>query len=173
MLAWAQRVGHARRLPRFEYRGQIRVFLTVSTFERHFAFSDPKVAEHTASQLLQLASAQPVEITAYCFMRDHAHVLLRGQDETADIAAAIAHWKQATGYWYRRLKRQRLWQVNYWDRVLRQRDRSTEVIRYIVSNPLRGGLAERLDDYPFIGSSRFSRSELIRVAETGRMPRPG
>ena len=50
---------------------------------------------------------------------------------------------------------------NYWDRALRERDYSREILEYLLSDPLRSGLVQRLEDYPFIGSVRWTQRELI------------
>ena len=42
----------------------------------------------------------------------------------------------------------RLWQPGYFDRALRAEEDVRRVARYIVANPLRAGLCERIGDYP-------------------------
>ena len=41
-----------------------------------------------------------------------------------------------------------LWQQGYYDRALRKEDDLVKMARYIVANPLRAGLVEKLGDYP-------------------------
>jgi REP element-mobilizing transposase RayT len=41
-----------------------------------------------------------------------------------------------------------VWQNGFHDHALRQEEDLAEVARYIVANPLRAGLVERLGDYP-------------------------
>lgn len=42
----------------------------------------------------------------------------------------------------------RLWQEGFYDHALRRGEDAAEIARYIVTNPLRAGLVERLGDYP-------------------------
>ena len=133
---WSAVVGHASRSPNCLYVGQIRLFFTACTRERALTFADPAVVAVVGSQLLNTCQRADVEVTAYCFMRDHVHALIAGKTDCAEIGAAIGRWKQVSGYWYRKQRSGRLWQVNYWDRVLRQRDHSGEVVRYILSDPI-------------------------------------
>jgi len=41
-----------------------------------------------------------------------------------------------------------LWQQGFHDRALRREDDLVKMARYVVANPLRAGLVERLGDYP-------------------------
>jgi hypothetical protein len=42
----------------------------------------------------------------------------------------------------------RLWQDGFHDRAVRRDEDIVAIARYIVANPLRAGLVERLADYP-------------------------
>jgi len=105
-------------------------------------------------------------------MPDHAHVLLTGLSETAHIPTVISKWKQLTGYHGRAKARphNRLWQGNYMDRVLRAKDHMLQYVRYIVSDPVRSSIVERLEDYQWIGSERWSREDLIEIAAISDAP---
>ncbi|MNE68641.1 hypothetical protein D3C80_1643130 [compost metagenome] len=43
----------------------------------------------------------------------------------------------------------RLWQKGFHDHALRREEDVKAVARYVVANPLRAGLVEKLADYPF------------------------
>ena len=152
---------------RSQYRGFVRVFITATTRRRRPAFRAASVAQHTISELLRTAQIARVEVSAYCVMPDHVHILLAGLTEDSCVPVAVRSWKQATGYWYRKERGERLWEPNYWDRVLRQRDHSRTILEYMLSDPLRSGLVQHLQDYPFIGSVRWTQAELIGFGEAG------
>jgi hypothetical protein len=42
-----------------------------------------------------------------------------------------------------------LWQPNFHDRALRIDEDRKAVARYVIANPVRAGLVERVGDYPF------------------------
>jgi len=46
----------------------------------------------------------------------------------------------------------RLWQINFYDHVLRTEENTMNVVYYISSNPMRKGLVDNFDKYPFLGS---------------------
>ncbi len=41
-----------------------------------------------------------------------------------------------------------IWQANYYDHAIRQDEDLRQIARYIVANPLRAGLVEKINDYP-------------------------
>jgi hypothetical protein len=58
--------------------------------------------------------------------------------------------------------------------VLREDIEEAATIRYIIDNPVRGGLVKRPADYPFTGSTRYTMEELEQLAipsDESKMPR--
>ena len=106
-----------------------------------------------------------MDITAYCFMPDHVHLIVEGREDTSDLRRFIARAKQYSGFEYaRRHQQDRLWQRYGFERVLRT-DESTQVaVRYVLENPVRKGLVEHPRDYPFIGSSVYPLDDLLEFA---------
>ena len=47
------------------------------------------------------------------------------------------------------------WQTSVWDHFLRGDERLEQVVEYVLNNPVRSGLIERLCDYRVSGSSVF------------------
>ena len=41
-----------------------------------------------------------------------------------------------------------------------------EVVKYIVANPVRAGLAQAVDEYPFVGSLIYSLKDLISITSS-------
>ena len=94
-------------------------------------------------------------------MPDHAHLLLEGVIETADLAEAMRAWKQRTGYDWKRRHGTSLWQEGFHDRVLRSEEDTPAVVRYVLENPVRARLVSAVTNYPWIGSSRYSIEQLV------------
>jgi REP element-mobilizing transposase RayT len=98
-------------------------------------------------------------------MPDHLH-FLAGTSEGGDLLSLMHSFKQKTGWWFKnhyaagglkasptlRKHRPALWQKSYYDHILRREEDIGDVIRYIVENPVRGGLVDRAEDYPFAGT---------------------
>ena len=153
------------RLPDFPYTGEYRYFLTFCTHDRQRAFVDSGVVDLTLSQFVRSAADHGFEIPAYCFMPDHVHLLVSGTREDSDLKKFASSAKQFSGYAYRQKTGKRLWQPSYYEHVLRDEDDTWGVAWYIVANPVRAGLTDRLDDYPFIGSCTTTRTELLHSVQ--------
>ena len=137
------------------------------TFRRYEYFADAEIADVVRSEFLRTAAAYTVEATAYCFMPDHVHALVEGKTASADIRKCLSMFRQRTGRSQQRHGRQRLWQEGYVDRVLRREEATRDVLRYIVTNPIRAGLCADVRTYRWIGSSRYSIEELLSELTDG------
>ena len=97
-------------------------------------------------------------------MPDHLHLLV-GADAEADLVGFLKSLKQRTGWWFRnrhlagslKASPTSLWQKSYYDHVVRSEEDLLQIARYIVGNPVRAGLVESPEDYPFSGSLVWGR----------------
>ena len=128
------------RLPNFSYKGVHRYFLTICTFNRQRLFASPATVQDTLLQFRKTAEEEGFEISAYCFMPDHCHLLIEGLATGSDFKRFCKLAKQRSGGVYARKRGGRLWQEGYHDRVLREGDSSLTVARYSLGNPVRAGL---------------------------------
>ena len=149
------------RLPHYQYCGVARYFLTICTQNRVEYFRDAWAVSLVLDQFFYTAREKRIAVPAYCAMPDHLHLLAEGESERSDLKQFVNLAKQRAAYRFTKQCGKRLWQEGYYERVLRVEDNSEEVIRYIVTNPIRGGLVQRVTDYPFWGSSLYSREELL------------
>ncbi len=156
------------RLTTFDYTGPYRYFLTFCTAGRHSVFEDETTVNTALAQILRAATQEDFDIPAYCFMPDHVHLLVEGTSATSDLRRFVKLAKQYSGFEYKREHSQRLWQPSYFDHVLRDEEATWSVARYIVGNPLVAGLAERADEYAFLGSATVSREDLLFFAQSAR-----
>jgi len=154
--------------PDLPYVGKQHYFLTFSTDHRSTLFTTSGAVDVALSQFLRAAREQHFEMTAYCFMPDHAHVLVRGLTERSDAKAFIKAAKQYSGYYFKQKYGRRLWQRYGFERVVRDDVELAFVIRYIVGNPVRAGLVDDPTAYPFLGSERYSVIELMEIGEYRR-----
>jgi putative transposase len=143
------------RIPGFSYVGFHRYSVRLGTANRVRAFLTAAIVDPVLSQLRQCVSVEQFALIAYCFMPDHVHVLVEGVSEGSHLPRLVACWKQQTGYWYGRKGGSSLWQSGYYDHVLRDDEATVAVARYILENPVRAGLAEAIDRYPFSGSDAY------------------
>ena len=145
------------RLPLDAYRGARACSLTLNCARRRPAFAEGGVVESCIDILRSCSEKHGFEVVAYCFMPDHLHLLVVG-GSGSDVLRFVKDFKQRTAYSYRRSNSAALWQKSYYDHVLRLEEEVRQVARYIVSNPVRGGLVEDVKDYPHSGSFVWGRA---------------
>ena len=150
------------RVKGFAYVGFHRYFVTTATYRRVPWFSDSHHAGSLTAQISPFFAEHAFEVVAFCVMPDHVHLLLEGAAEDADLRHAVPLWKQRTGHWWRSRLGSRLWQPGFHDHVLREQEDTRSVVGYLLLNPVRAGLVTRVEDYPWVGSSRYAVDDLQR-----------
>ena len=165
---------HPARLSDDCYLSPQACFVTICTSHRQPLLVEPAVADDVTDQLLAQCQKSLVDVAAYCLMPDHLHALFVVESLHTDIRTCIARFKQFTGYTYAQRTDQRLWQASYFDYTLRSDEATLPTIAYIVNNPIRAQFVTLPEAWPFWGSSRWSRDELLdAVADCGGGLRPG
>ena len=160
----------APRLPSFDYRGFHCYSVTVCTFRRHRWFTSADVVDLATRQLLRSVDDLAFAVDAYCWMPEHAHLLLAATSGESDLCRLMNTWKQATGYAHKQAKGKQLWQTGYYDHVLRADENRLRVIEYLIANPVRAGLVTDVGSYPFWGSGVWSRDQLIDAIRAKPIP---
>jgi putative transposase len=138
------------RLKHFDYVGPFAYSLTLVTRGRAAAFAERDVVDATLDCLGRSCARYGFFLHSYCFMPDHLHILLSGDDE-APLQDFVRHFKQLSGHRYKRKDGAQLWQISYYDHVLRGDEDLVTVARYIWDNPVRVGLVQDRSKYPFSG----------------------
>lgn len=134
---------HLLRKGRFSEPGRAYLVTTV-TQGRLRVFADWRAGTTVAREL----AVAPVRTLAWVLMPDHLHWLLI-LDE-AELGTVVRGLKsrsaravnQALG------RTGTLWQKGYHDHAVRGEEDLRALARYVVANPLRAGLVERIGDYP-------------------------
>jgi putative transposase len=156
-----------RRLPGFDYIGPRQYFLTFCTHGRASHFRAAATVALTHAQFVRAAADHEVEITAYCFMPDHVHLFVTGRTATADVRRFAAVAKQRAAFAFSRAIGGTLWQEGYFDRVVRSAEEAAEKLRYMLANPVRAGLVDRIDEYPHVGSEIWSVAQIAEFVQDG------
>jgi putative transposase len=89
-------------------------------------------------------------LLAWVLMPDHGHWIIRLGGKTS-LDQVVNHLKSASARSVNRLigRQGALWQRAYHDHALRAEENLRKAARYIIANPVRAGLVERVGDYPF------------------------
>jgi REP element-mobilizing transposase RayT len=87
-------------------------------------------------------------------MPDHVHMLVSPLGERKrSLTAFMQAWKSSVTL---RLRshgvRGRVWQREFFDRLLRSGESAQQKWEYVEQNPVRAGLVKRADEYPYSGA---------------------
>jgi putative transposase len=113
-------------------------------------------------QILRASKEKRMAVVAYCFMPDHLHLIVTGEDDESDCKAFIKAAKQYSSYGHKAAHGRKLWERYGHDRVLRDEVEFCMALLYLVSNPVKDGLVKDPHDYPFWGSEKYTREELTK-----------
>lgn len=100
--------------------------------------------------LVKFAEKWNVTILAYCLMSNHVHLLVRPKDE-----ASLSKMMQGLTLCYTqyinrtRNRTGRLWESRYHSSIIDKETYLWAVARYIEQNPVRAGMAEHAEEYPY------------------------
>lgn len=149
------------RLKDFNYKGFFRYFVTICTYNKEWVFKNDLLLVNWLTDILrEKSNSFGFKVWAYCFMPDHLHLLIEGKDTSSDMKRFISSYKQSTSFFYKKKVGSPLWQVNYYEHVLRREEDKIDVARYIFNNPVRKKLVEDFRKYNFLGSFEFDVCQL-------------
>ena len=139
----------APRLATFDYTGPYAYHLVLSTYKELPLLASADVVESCLDRLQQAAGRHRFQVLAYCFMPTHLHLLILGSDGSR-LLPFVKYFKQGSSFDCRGEAPQ-LWQRSFYDRVLRVEEDLEGVARYVWGNPVRAGIADDWEKYPFSG----------------------
>lgn len=148
-MEWATHpAGHRLRRGRVSEPGR-NYLITATCWDRHTLF---RGFESGRAVVQGFREADDLAET-WCFvvMPDHIHWLMQLRDGVS-IGRAVGKVKARATLRLRNLHpdlaEARIWQPGFHDRALRRYEDLRPVARYVIANPLRAGLVERIGDYP-------------------------
>lgn len=135
---------HSRNLRRGRYSQAGQVYqLTMVCVDRTPAFADFRSARCVVRAMHEPSVSSLVETLAFVVMPDYVHwlVQLNGGANLGEVVRRIkARVSLHLGT--------SVWQRGFHDHALRKDEDLVGVARYVVANPVRAGLVQRVGDYP-------------------------
>ena len=124
--------------------------ITVCCRNRQPLLRETDAARAVARTLDIALHGQSSTMLAWVVMPDHFHLLLRlGSDDRLPAVMNRINSCAARAANAALSRVGRVWQGAYHDRAIRADEQLANVARYLVANPLRAGLVNRLGDYPY------------------------
>ena len=145
------------RLRGFDYAARRVYFVTIVTAERRKAFLDSRVATATVECLRDLRARMNFYIYVYCLMPDHLHALIGLGESGRTLGAICGAFKSLSTRAYWRWHKGRLWQRQFFDHVVRNEEDFIETVEYVKLNPVRKGLVDRWEQWPYTGRVDYLR----------------
>ncbi len=126
--------------------------VTAAAQARRPIFADPDLARIAVDVLRSHSAKTGVSVHGYCVMPDHVHLVIE-PSSSCDVIAFVGQYKNLAqrALWQHGL-RGLFWQKSFWDHFLRGDEQLEQVLRYVLNNPVRRGLVEQWEHYPYSGS---------------------
>ena len=125
------------------------LFLTVCTHGRRPILATSAVHEGLRAAWVE---ADHYLVGRYMIMPDHIHLFCAPAAWPPPLLKPWArYWKSRFASKWPRPFEGKLWQRDFWDRQLRRGESYEAKWQYVVRNPVRAGLVEHPDDWPFQG----------------------
>ena len=122
--------------------------ITTVTRERIPFLTDPALAQATAAQIQSIA-IDAAETHAWVVMPEHLHWMIQ-LGSTVGLSQLIQMFKSKSAIAINRLRGSSgtVWQPGFYDHRLRNDEDFAAQARYIVANPVRRGIVQRIEEYP-------------------------
>ena len=118
--------------------------------------------------LAQVLDQLPVQLYAFCLMPNHWHLLVRAANEeelarfmyelSKAHAMALRRWRGTVG-------KGAVYQGRYRASAIHNGSYFYRAVRYVERNPVRAGLAERVEDWPWSSAARIGEIQGIVLAD--------
>jgi len=120
-------------------------------------FQRDEVAELMVATFFKYRDAGEFQLHEYVVMPNHIHLLLSVNDQQ-QLARVIQLIKGGFSHALREQKIvfRAVWQQRYYDRRVRNAKEFAEFAQYIQQNPIRKGLVEQAEDYPYSSAGKHN-----------------
>jgi REP element-mobilizing transposase RayT len=134
------------RLENFRYEAPGVVYhVIIGSRDKAALFVNEKANKHVLQIAEQACSIHRYELLAFCLMPDHLHLLVRSQEGAVDLRFFVRAMKS----FCTRTLGGRIWQKGFYEHVMRTGEDVKKTAEYIINNPVRKGLVQRAEDYPW------------------------
>ncbi|HEV2248458.1 MAG TPA: transposase [Terriglobia bacterium] len=125
-------------------------FVTTKTWQNRALFKVPRVAEVVTNRLFDYRDRGTYLLHEFVVMPDHLHLLLT-PGNTSSLEKAVMLVKGGSSHEIHRVRghKMEIWQAGFHDWTVRDEADYYAKREYIWMNPVKAGLVERPEDWPF------------------------
>jgi putative transposase len=134
-------------------------FLTFSCYRRQALLTREGAYEIFARELEAVRLCYGFVVAGYVLMPEHVHLLV-GEPPRSSLSIAIQVLKQQTS---RKLKQRddlQFWQRRYYDFNVHNEEKRIEKLRYMHRNPVKRGLVEKPEQWPWSSFRHYATGEI-------------
>jgi len=140
----------SNRLTNYDYSKDRPIHVTICTENKRNLFNSEESARIVINELLKTAKDLGFRILCYCLMPDHIHVIVSPGESTFPLSKFLNIFKgRSTRVFKDKEKLRRIWQRSAFDHIIRTEENLKAVIEYMMNNPVRKGILEKADEYPY------------------------
>ncbi len=150
-----------QRHKRLAFAGSIH-FVTTVTCVRGDVFTNEKICHEMLELFEWYRNKFSVDCLGYVLMPDHLHVVLHQEEADMLVPQLMQGFKKLTSRRCRpaRYPKLPLWQSRYDDVPVPGSDAVRTKLEYIHANPIRRGLVEEPEDYPWSSARDYYNEEV-------------
>ncbi len=121
---------------------------------------DPRIAQSVEDNLLHFDGIR-YHLLAWVVMPNHVHVMIEVLSGSS-LSQIVQSWKSYTSKEANCLlgRSGRFWQPEYFDRAIRDVRHFNAAMTYIHENPVKAGLVQRPEDWPYSSAGRYCGESL-------------
>ncbi len=142
---------HRLKRLRTTFQKQPVYFVTACTHRRRQLLNNPE-SHQVFIEFCGNSPGRRVWIGKYVLMPDHLHLLVTMSADSSNLSKWVMSLKNTLSRQWRLIGIDGpYWQKGFFDHVIRSDQSHTEKWQYVRQNPVRAGLVEHPDQWPFAG----------------------
>lgn len=91
------------------------------------------------------------QVGRYVIMPDHIHLFCQASDLSVSLETWMRYWKGLVRKRWSGSHQGPMWQSRHWDTRMRSQEQYASKWAYVRENPVRAGLVEAPEEWPFAG----------------------
>jgi putative transposase len=127
-------------------------FITIRAYMNRSPFGRDDLNPPVLDVLRKEQELQNCAVFTYCLMPDHLHFLVSPRQDGVSVLTFTERYKgESTNRSWTVGWHGKLWQPRYYDHLVRAEEDLRAIAQYILGNPVRLGLVESAEDWPWSG----------------------
>ena len=154
------------------FRANAIYMVTASTYQGKYLLYESRRKASWRDALLKSADLYQWEVIAWVVLHNHYHAIVRSPEDASSLSKFTASYHKFTARRWNEedeLAGRKVW-WNYWDTCIRSERDYHNRVRYVFWNPVKHGLVQNAEDYPFSSYKDYlQRSEGFEIGSTAEV----